>query len=123
MKEARENITIAALIAAVVVVPAAIISGIALLISRNDTMSTIVFVGIFVADLLGLYRWSRRRVTVHTFLSHAKMHPELLPKGRTEFDLECFRKQWSKGSRMTLDEWARQFSRKAPATRPSSQFR
>ena len=90
-------------------------------------MAGIVFVSIFVADLLGMLWWSRRRsappeeqqVTVHAFVSHVKMHPELL-KGRTEFDLERFRKQQDGSNQATLDTWIKQFSGE---TTPTNQFR
>ena len=35
-------------------------------------------------------------MTVHEFIVHSKMHPELLPAGVTEFDLERFRKVGAK---------------------------
>lgn len=47
------------------------------------------------------------------------MHPELL-KGKTEFDLERFRKQWNRGNQMTLGAWIKQFS---GGTTTISQFR
>jgi len=128
LKEARETITFAALFTLTVTGPATFIAGIILLaVSHSEWLASIVFVSIFVADLLGMRWWSRRRsappeeqqVTVHTFVSHVKMHPELL-KGRTEFDLECFRKQWNGSNQATLDAWIKQFSGE---TTPTSQFR
>ncbi len=129
LKEARENITFAALFTLTVTGPATLIAGIILIaVSHSERLASIVFVSIFVADLLGMLWWSRRRsappteeqqITVHAFVSHARMHPELL-KGRTEFDLERFRKQWDGSSQMTLKAWIKQFSGETTTT---SQFR
>ena len=48
-------------------------------------------------------------MTVHGFIAHSKMHPELLPAGVTEFDLERFRKVWSeKESQAALGDWMKQ---------------
>lgn len=58
-------------------------------------------------------------MTVHTFVSHVRMHSELL-KGRTEFDLERFRKQWDGSNQATLKAWIKQFSGE---TTPTSRFR
>ncbi len=128
LKEARENITFATLFTLTAIGPATLIAGIILIaVSHSESLASMVFVSIFVADLLGIFWWSRRRsappeeqqVTVHTFVSHVKMYPELL-KGRTEFDLECFRKQWNGSNQATLDAWIKQFSGE---TTPTSQFR
>ena len=78
--------------------------------------------------ILCMFWWPRsrltvieeRQITVHAFVSHVRMHPELLPEGRTESDLERFRKQWSGYTQMTLDAWIKKFSGKL---RPTSQFR
>lgn len=129
LKEARENITFAALFTLTVTGPATLIAGIILIaVSHSEWFASIVFVSIFVADLLGMLWWSRRRsappieeqqITVHTFVSHARMHHELL-KESTEFDLERFRKQWDGSSQMTLKAWIKQFSGETTTT---SQFR
>jgi hypothetical protein len=130
MKEARENITFAAIFTLILIGPATFIAGIILIaVSHSEWLASIVFVSIFVADLFGIFWWSRRRsappieeqqITVHAFVSHARMHPELLPQGRTEFDLERFRKQWDGSSQMTLKAWIKQFSGETTTT---SQFR
>jgi len=129
LKEARENIAFAALFTLTVTGPATLIAGIILIVvSHSEWLASIVFVSIFVADLLGMSWWSRRRsappleeqqITVHAFVSHARMHPELL-KESTEFDLESFRKQWDGSSQMTLKAWIKQFSGETTTT---SQFR
>ena len=130
MKEARETITFAAIFTLILVGPATFIAGIILIaVSHSEWLASIVFVSIFVADLFGIFWWSRRRsappieeqqITVHAFVSHVKMHPEVLPEGMTEFDLERFRKQWDGGSQMTLKAWIKQFSGETTTT---SQFR
>ena len=118
LKGARENITFAAFFTLTVTGPATLIAGIILIaVAHSATPSRVVFVSIFAAAILGMFWWSRRRaapiqgqqITVHAFVSHAKMHPELL-KGRTEFDLERFRKQRDGSSQMTLKAWIKQFS-------------
>ena len=128
LNEARETITFAALFTLTVIGPATFIAGIILItVNHSEWLASIVFVSIFVADLLGMLWWSRRRsappeeqqVTVHAFVSHVKMHPELL-KGRTEFDLERFRKQQDGSNQATLDTWIKQFSGE---TTPTNQFR
>jgi len=129
LKVARENITFAAFFTLTVTGSATFIAGIILIaVSHSEGLANIVFVSIFVADLFGIFWWSRRRsapsieeqqITIHAFVSHTRMHPELL-KGRTEFDLERFRKQWEGSSQMTLKAWIKQFSRETTTT---SQFR
>jgi hypothetical protein len=129
MKEARENITFAATFTLILIGPATFIAGIILIaVSHSEWLASIAFVSIFVADLFGIFWWSRRRsappikeqqITVHAFVSHARMHPELL-KGRTEFDLERFRKQWDGSNQVTLKAWIKQFGGE---TTPTSQFR
>lgn len=128
MKETRETIPIVAFFILAVAGPATLIAGIILIaIAHSATLSSVVFVSIFAAAILGMFWWPRRRaapiqgqqMSVHAFVSHVRMHPELL-KGRTEFDLECFRKRWCGNSQMTLDAWINQFSGETPT---SSQFR
>lgn len=112
MKEFREHITTAALIAVSTVTPAALVSAIIYLVSHNDTISDLVFFCIFTALLFGLYWWSKRQqkpLTVHEFVAYLKMHPGLLPPGTTEFDLERFRLLHSGSSHARLDAWIKQF--------------
>jgi hypothetical protein len=130
LEEARDTITFATVFTLSVTGPATLIAGVILLtVSRSEVLASIVFAGILAAAILGMFWWPRRRltvvekqqqITVHAFVSRVRMHPELLPQGRTEFDLEHFRKQWSGRNQMTLDAWIKQFSGE---TRPTSQFR
>jgi hypothetical protein len=128
LKEVRDTITFAAVFTLTVTGPATLIAGVILLaVSRSEVLSSIVFIGILAAAILGLFWWPRRRldaverqITVHAFVSHVRMHPELLPQDRTEFDLERFRKQWRGRSQMTLAAWIKQFSGEIHTT---SQFR
>ncbi len=130
LKEARETSTCATLFTLTVTGPATLIAGIILIaVSHSERLASIVFVGIFVADLLGMLWWSRRQtarqkqkkgtslipeaqMTVHAFITHMKMHPELLPAGMTEFDLERFRKLCSGTSQAGMDHWVEQCSRR-----------
>ena len=130
LKEARETSTCAALFTLTVTGPATLIAGIILIaVSHSERLASIVFVGIFVADLLGMLWWSRRQtarqkqkkgtslipeaqMTVHGFIAQVKMHPELLPAGMTAFDLERFRKLCSGTSQAGMDQWVEQCSRR-----------
>ena len=124
MKEAREQITAAALFTLLVVGPASLIAGIVLVVSANNAIASLAF---FVAVVVGLptaARWLGKQtagqkqgtnpipeahMTVHEFIAHIKMYPELLPAGVTEFDLERFRKVCSeKESRAEFGSWMRQ---------------
>ena len=124
MKEAREHITAAALFTLLVIGPASFYAGIVLVASANTAIASLVF---FVAVAIGLptaARWVGKRtarrkqgtnlmpeahLTVHEFITHIKMHPELLPAGITEFDLERFRKARSeKNSQAALGDWMRE---------------
>ena len=50
-------------------------------------------------------------MTVHEFITHSKMHPELLPARMTEFDLERLRKVCSeKESQAEFGDWMKQSS-------------
>ena len=129
LKEARDRITFATVFTLTVTGPATLIGGVILLaVSRSELLSSIVFVGMLAAAILGMFWWPRRRlrvveeqqITVHAFVSHVRMHPELLPQARTEFDLERFRKRWSGRTQMTLDAWIKQLSGE---THPTSRFR
>ncbi len=126
MKEVSEHITAAMLFTLIGVGPATLIAGIALLASHNEAVSSIIFFSVFALDLLAAAQWSKRRhirqknrgvpvsgqhMTVHRFITQVKMHPELLPMGMTECDLERFRKMWSqKNHRAALDAWMKQFT-------------
>ena len=130
MKEARETITFAAIFTLILIGPATFIAGIILIaVSHSEWLASIVFASIFVADLLGMLLWSGRQtarqkqekgtslipeaqMTVHEFIAHIKMHPELLPAGMTEFDLERFRKLCSGTSQAGIDQWVEQCSRR-----------
>lgn len=128
LKEAKDTITLATVFALTVTGPATLIAGVILLaVNRSEVLSSIVFIGILAAAILGLFWLPRRRltaveqqITVHAFVSHVRMHPELLPQARTEFDLERFRKRWSGRTQMTLDAWIKQLSGE---THPTSRFR
>lgn len=128
LKEVRDTITFATVFTLTVTSPATLIAGVILLtVGRSEVLSSIVFIGILAAAILGLFWWPRRRltaveqqITVHAFVSHVRMHPELLSQDRTEFDLERFRKLWSGRNQMTLDAWIKQFNRE---TRSTSQIR
>ena len=129
MKEAREHIAAAVLFTLLVVGPASLIAGIILLVSNNDAISSIIFFSVFAVDLLAVAHWSRRQtarqqqkkgtsllpeaqMTVHAFITHMKMYPELLPPGMTEFDLERFRKLCSGTSQGGIDHWVEQCNRR-----------
>ena len=131
MKETRKNIMTAAMLSLAVIGPASFLMGIAYLVSRDETISSTMFFGAFIADLIGVYWWASRhigphkRLTVHGFIAHVKMHPELL-QGASEFDLERFRKLQRGRSQAGLDAWIRrfrQFRGEMKGTRASSQFR
>ncbi len=130
MKEVRKHVITAACFTLLVVGPASLIAGIVLLVSNNNNaISSIIFFSIFAVDLLAVALWSRRQIarqqqkkgtsllpeaqmTVHGFIAHMKMHPELLPAGMTEFDLEHFRKLSSGTSQAGIDQWVEQCSRR-----------
>jgi hypothetical protein len=52
------------------------------------------------------------QMTVHAFIAHMKMHPEQMPPGMTEFDLEYFRKLFSGKSQAGIDHWVEQCNRR-----------
>jgi hypothetical protein len=127
MKEARERITAAALFTLLAEGPATLIAGAVLLVSQNGALCSVIFFSIFAAGLLGVFWWSGRRaaagqkrgdgsthetrMSVHQFIAHMKMHPELMPAGMTEFGLECFRKLCRKpGQEAELDNWVKQLT-------------
>ncbi len=127
MKEARERITAAALCTLIAEGPTILIAGIVLLVSQNGALCSVLFFGIFAAGLLGVFWWSGQRaaagqkrgdgstqdarMSVHQFIAHMKMHPELMPAGVTEFGLESFRKLCRKpGQEVKLDNWIKQLT-------------
>src|SRR5260370_32762464 len=129
MKEVRKHVIAAARFTLLVVGSASLIAGIVLLVSNNDVISSIIFFSVFAVDLLAVALWSRRQtarqkqkkgttpipeaqMTVHAFIAHMKMHPEQLPAGMTEFDLERFRKLHSGKSQAGIDQWVEQCSRR-----------
>src|SRR5260370_7512569 len=114
----------AALFTLVVVGPASLIADFAFLVSNNGVLSSIMLVSVVAIDVVVATLWLRRQparqkqetslipeahMTVHEFIAHSKMHPELLPTGVTEFDLERLRKVWSeKESLAAFGDWVRQ---------------
>jgi hypothetical protein len=122
--------TTAILLALAVIAPAGVLLLITYYLSGNETISSTIFFGTFLADLIGACWWiSRRtapagqrvRMSIHQFIAHMKMHPELTPPGMTEFDLECFRKLQRRQAQAGLDAWLMQFRGAAKTARPSSQ--
>lgn len=131
LKKIRQNIITAVLLALVVIGPASVFMGITYQVSRNETISSMIFFGTFLADLIGLSWWAshqlapagrRTHMSVHQFVAHMKMHPELMPPGMTEFDLESFRRLQRRWKQMGFDAWLRLF-RGETTLYPSSQFR
>jgi hypothetical protein len=131
MKEARERITVAALFTLLAEGPATLIAGVVLLVSQNGALGSGIFFSIFAAGLLEVFWWSGRRaaagqkgddsstqgarMSVHQFIAHMKMHPELMPAGMTEFGLECFCKLCRKpGQETELDNWIKQLTSGGP---------
>ena len=129
MKEVRKHVIAAARFTLLVVGSASLIAGIILLVSNNDAISSIIFFSVFAVDLLAVALWSRRQtarqqqkkgtsllpeaqLTVHGFIAHMKIHPELLPAGMAEFDLGRFRKLCSGTSQAGIDQWVEQCSRR-----------
>lgn len=97
MNTTRSTITTAALLALAIITPATVLLGITYQLSRNETISSTVFFGTFIADLIGVFWWIRQhmgpaaqlaRMNIHQFIAHMKMHPNQMPAGMTEFDLE-----------------------------------
>lgn len=111
VKEARETLAFALVFTVVVGGPAILLSGLLLLLSNNQTLAAVAYFLVFVTDLFAIYGWSKRRsaprnaataladaqedklLSVHEFIAQMKMHPELLPEGVTEFDLERLRRR------------------------------
>jgi hypothetical protein len=124
MKEVRKHITAAVLLTLATVGSATFYAGIVLVASDNRAIAGLVFLVTFALALSTEARLLRKQtarqkqgtspipeahMTVHGFIAHSKMHPELLPAGVTEFDLERFRKVWSeKESLAAFGDWMRQ---------------
>ena len=132
MKEARKHIAAAVLFTLLVVGPASLIAGIVRVVSDNSAIASLVF---FVAFAIGLSasvlckekQTARQKhgtnpvpgaqMTVHEFIAHIKMHPELLPATRTGFDLERLRKVCSKKeSQAEFGDWMKQLINSATAS-------
>ncbi len=132
MNKARNTLTTAALLALAIIVSAAVLLGITYQLSQNATISSTVFFGTFLANLVSVLWWAtrqlapaaqRRRMSVHRFIAHMNMHPGRMPAGMTELDLERFRKLHGGSGQARLDAWIGQFRGGTKAARPSSQFR
>lgn len=122
--------TTAILLVLAVIAPPGVLLLITYHLSGNETISSTIFFGAFLADLVGAFWWisqhtppagQRTRMSIHQFIAHMKMHPELMPPGMTEFDLECFRKLQRRHAQTGLDAWLMQFTGAAKTARPSSQ--
>jgi len=132
MKEAREQITAAALFTLLVIGPASFYAGIVLVASANRAIASLVFLVAVVIGLPTAAQWVGKRtarrkqvtnlmpeahMTVHEFITHSKMHPELLPARVTEFDLERLRKVCSeKESQAEFGDWMKQLINSATAS-------
>lgn len=126
MKEVRKHITAAVLFTLATVGSALVCAGIVLVVSDNRAIASLVFFVAFALTLPTAVRWLRKQVarqkqkqgsnlipetpmSVHEFIAHIKMHPELLPAGTTEFDLERLRKVCSeKESQAGFGDWMKQ---------------
>src|SRR5258708_5229409 len=132
MKEAREHIAAAVLFTLLVVGPASLIAGIVLVVSDNRAIASLIFFAAVAIELPTAARWVGKQtarqkqgsnpipeahMTVHEFITHIKMHPELLPASMTEFDLERFRKVCSeKESQAEFGDWMKQLINSATAS-------
>jgi hypothetical protein len=91
-----------------------------LLVWQRTTIGNVVYFSVYALGLIIVTVWTRRReatrgsgdvavpgkrVTVHAFVAHLKMHPELLPKGLTEADLEYFRKEFRGNNQEEVNMW------------------
>ena len=132
MKEARKHIAAAVLFTLLVVGPASLIAGIVRMVSDNSAIANLVFFVAFAIGLSAAVLWVGKRtarqeqgtnplpeahMTVHEFITHIKMHPELLPARMTEFDLERLRKVCSeKESQAEFGDWMKQLINSATAS-------
>ncbi len=124
MKEVGKHVTAAVLLTLATVGSALMYAGIVLVVSNSRAIAGLVFLVAFALALFTEVRWLRKRtarqkqgskpipeapMTVHGFIAHSKIHPELLPASVTEFDLERFRKAWSeKESQAAFGDWMKQ---------------
>ena len=120
--------TTAILLALVVIAPASLLLLITFSLSGNETISSTIFFGAFLADLFGAFCWiswhtppvgRSARMSIHQFIAHMKMHPELMPPGMTEFDLERFRRLHRRYAQAGLDAWLMLCRGAAKPVRPS----
>jgi hypothetical protein len=134
VKEARKHITAAVLLTLATVGSALLYAGIVLVASANRAIASLVFFVAVVVELSTAVRWLRKQtarqkqkqgtnpipeahMTVHEFIAHVKMHPELLPARMTEFDLERLRKVCSeKESQAEFGDWMKQLINSATAS-------
>ncbi len=132
MKEARKHIAAAVLFTLLAVGPASLIAGIVRVVSDNSAIASLVFFVAFAIGLSAAVLWKEKQtarqkhgtnpvpgaqMTVHEFIAHIKMHPELLPATRTEFDLERLRKVCSKKeSQAEFGDWMKQLINSATAS-------
>ncbi len=100
---------------------AALLSGeTALLVWQRTAIGNVVYFSVYALGLIVVAVRSRRRaaqqhcgdvtvpgtqVTVHAFVAHLKMHPERLPEGMTEADLEYFRKEFGGNHQEDANTW------------------
>jgi hypothetical protein len=104
----------------IVTLVALLIGEAVLLVWQRTAVVNVVYFSVYALGLIVVAVWSRRRalqqdrgdvlvpekrVTVHAFVAHLKMHPALLPKGMTEADLEYFRKEFSGNNQEEVNTW------------------
>jgi hypothetical protein len=92
----------------------------ALLVWQHTAIGNVVYFSVYALGLIVVAVRSRRRaaqqhcrdvtvpgtrVTVHAFVAHLKMHPERLPEGMTEADLEYFRKEFGGNHQEDANTW------------------
>jgi len=92
----------------------------ALLVWQRTAIGNVVYFSVYALGLIVVAVRSRRRaaqqhcgdvivpgtrVTVHAFVAHLKMHPEQLPEGMTEADLEYFRKEFGSHRHAEVHTW------------------
>jgi uncharacterized membrane protein len=91
-----------------------------LLVWQRTAIGNVVYFSVYALGLIVVALRSRRRaaqqhcrdvtvpgtrVTVHAFVVHLKMHPERLPEGMTEADLEYFRKEFGGNHQEDANTW------------------
>ncbi len=113
--------TFCALFRMLLVTLVALLSGeAALLVWQRTAIGNVVYFSVYALGLIVVAVRSRRRaaqqhcgdvtvpgtrVTVHAFVAHLKMHPERLPEGMTEADLEYFRKEFGGNHQEDANTW------------------